>query len=258
NWENIRNSILNLFDLMKVFGLTDYTLTSYNATIPILYYIYHKNIFKDFSTKTIHKDEREVIRTWLLKILVRRVFGGQPDSVLTQSRKAFTTDIDNLKIDNNISFPSEDINTEIKRITDIGDDFIEKLLLTQKGSQYSFSILSLLYPDLDYKNNNFHQDHLHPEASYSNISDKEKEIYSWKIYNSIHNLQMLDANENMSKNAMDLKDWVNKETKNSDLKRFMNNHIIPQNINLELSNFTQYITERKVLLIDKLKAILNN
>jgi len=258
NWENIRNSILNLFDLMKVFGMTDYTLTSYNATIPVLYYIYHKNIFNDFSTKTIHKNEREVIRTWLLKILVRRVFGGQPDAVLTQSRKAFTTDIDNFKINNSNPFPSEDINTEIKRITDISDDFIEKLLLTQKGSQYSFSILSLLYPDLDYKNNNFHQDHLHPEASYSDISDKEKEIYGWKIYNSIHNLQMLDANENMSKNAMNLKDWVEKETKNSDLKRFMNNHIIPQNINLELSNFTQYITERKVLLIEKLKAILND
>lgn len=56
---------------------------------------------------------------------------------------------------------------------------------------------------------------------------------------------------------MSLKDWIKKETKNSDLKRFMDNHIIPQNIILELSNFTQYISARKILLVAKLKEILN-
>ena len=110
---------------------------------------------------------------------------------------------------------------------------------------------------MDYKNNNFHQDHLHPATTYDNITDKEKATYGWKIYNSIINLQMLDANENMSKNAKSLKDWVEQETKNADLKRFMESHIIPQNIGLELTNFTQYITDRKVLLVTKLKSILN-
>ena len=128
--------------------------------------------------------------------------------------------------------------------------------MTQKGSQYSFPILALLYPDLDYKNNNFHQDHLHPEASYSNLSATEKETYGWKVYNSITNLQMLDANENMSKNAMSLKGWVAKETVSSDLSRFQQSHIIPSNVNLELSNFSQFITERKILLVNKLKLIL--
>lgn len=257
NWENIRNSILSLFDLIKTFGLTDYTLTTNNATLPILYYIYHRNIFTDFSTQIGHKNDREVIKKWLLTMLVRRAFGGQSDATLTQSRKAFTADIDSSKLGIIAEFPFPEINKEIKNLTDIGDDFIEELLLTQKDSQYSFPILALLYPDMDYKNNNFHQDHLHPAASYDNLIDKDKETYGWKTYNSILNLQMLDANENMSKNAMDLKDWIEKETKNSDLKRFMQNHIIPQNISLELSNFIQYITNRKVLLISKLKSILN-
>ena len=257
HWEKIRNAILNLFDLLKTFGFTDYTLTTNNATLPILYYIYHRNIFTDFSTKIAYKNDREIIKKWLLTILVRRTYGGQTDTVLTQSRKAFTVDIDT-KIDENIvQFPSAEINKEIKKITDIGDDFIEELLLTQKGSQYSFPILALLFPDLDYKNNNFQQDHLHPEASYNDITDKEKETYGWKVYNSILNLQMLDANENMSKNAMNLKEWVEKETTNRDIKRFMDSHIIPRNISLELSNFTQYINSRKILLIDKLKTMLN-
>jgi uncharacterized protein with ParB-like and HNH nuclease domain len=257
NWDNIRNSISSLYDLLKTFGLTDYTLTTNNATLPILYYIYHKNIFTDFATKTVYKDDREVIKKWLLSILVRRTFGGQTDTVLTQSRKAFTVDIENSKIESLNQFPTIEINKEIKKLTDIGDDYIEELLLTQKDSQYSFPILALLYPDMDYKNNNFHQDHLHPATSFSSITDKEKENFGWKVYNSILNLQMLDANENMSKNAMNLKDWVQQETKNGDLKRFMESHIIPQNINLELSNFTQYLTDRKILLVNKLKSILN-
>lgn len=257
NWENIRNSILNLFDLIKQYGLNGYTLTTNNATLPILYYIYHKNIFSDFATKVCYKDDREEIKKWLLTILVRRAFGGQTDTVLTQSRRAFTSDVEVLKIERSIlDFPVSKINKEIKRLTDIGDDFIEELLLTQKGSQYSFPILALLYPDLDYKNNNFHQDHLHPEASYINLSATEKETYGWKVYNSITNLQMLDANENMSKNAMSLKGWVAKETVSSDLSRFQQSHIIPSNVNLELSNFSQFITERKILLVNKLKLIL--
>lgn len=257
NWENIRNSILNLYDLIKTFGLTSYTLTTNNATLPILYYIYHKNIFTDFSTKTAYKEDREVIKKWLLTILVRRTFGGQTDTVLTQSRKAFTTEFEKLKIENISMFPSSEINKDIKKLTDIGDDFIEELLLTQKDSQYSFPILALLYPDMDYKNNNFHQDHLHPASYYDSITDDNKTNYGWKMYNSILNLQMLDANENMSKNAMNLKDWVEQETINSDLKRFMESHIIPQNISLELSNFSEYLINRKVLLVDKLKTILN-
>lgn len=257
NWENIRNSILSLFATLKTFGLTDYTLTTNNATFPILYYIYHRNIFTDFSTKTAYKDDREIIRKWLLTILVRRTFGGSTDTVLTQSRKAFTTEIEKQKLGNITQFPSAEINKEIKKFTEIGDDYIEELLLTQKGSQYSFPILALLYPDMDYKNNNFHQDHLHPAASYDSLTEKEKETYGWKVYNSIINLQMLDANENMSKNAMDLKDWVKQETNNADLKRFMESHIIPQNIGLELSNFTEYITKRKELLMKKLKTVLN-
>lgn len=257
NWESIRNSILSLFDLIKTFGLTDYTLTTNNATLPILYYIYHRNIYTDFSTKMIFKEDREVIKKWLLTILVRRTFGGQTDTVLTQSRKAFTVDIERSKLENISQFPALGINNEIKKLTDIGDDFIEELLLTQKDSQYSFSILALLYPDMDYKNNNFHQDHLHPEVSYNNITDADKTTYGWKVYNSILNLQMLDANENMSKNAMALGDWVLKETVNTDLKRFLESHIIPHDISLELSNFAEYLTERKLLLVNKLKAILN-
>lgn len=255
-WIDIMKAIINLFDLLKAFGLADYTLTSYNATLPILYYLYHNNIYTDFSTKICYQEDRNAIKKWLFSILLRKTFGASVDAVLMQSRKAFTSDIENNFIQSINNFPAKEINTEIKKITDVGDDFIQELLTTQKDDRYSFPILAILYPDLDYKNNNFHKDHLYPAASYDDLEQKDKDNYGWKVYNSILNLQMLDANENMSKNDLSLKDWINKQTKDKDRDRFLESHLIP-NIDYSLDNFESFIEERKKILIEKLKNILN-
>lgn len=256
NWEKIRNSILSLFDLAKSYGLTDYTLTSYNATLPILYYLYHRDIYEDFATKKCYETERESIRRWLFSILLRKTFGGQGDAVLTQARRAFTNDIETELIKLLNDFPVKEINTEIKKLTDVGDDFIEELLLTQKDSRYSFPILAMLYPDMDYKNNNFHQDHLHPASTYDKLKQEHKDKFGWTVYNSILNLQMLDSNENMSKNAKPLDTWITEQTKSKDKDRFIESHLIPK-VDYSLENFDTFIFERKKILIEKLKNILN-
>ena len=123
-------------------------------------------------------------------------------------------------------------------------------------NQYAFSILSLLYPNLDYKNNNFHKDHVHPASTYKKLSEENKEKYGWHTFNSIYNLQMLDANENMSKNDLSLKEWVEKETNEDNKEQFLNLHIVP-NIDFSLENFSEYIEKRKSILMERLKTLLN-
>lgn len=257
NWESIRDAINSVFDLMQSYGLTGHTLTTYNATLPILYYLYHKGIWKDFATKTQYKEDRKAIKKWLFTILIRRTFGGQSDTVLTQARRAFTNDVEKNKCENINIFPSKEVLREIKKIVDVGDDYLEDLLLTQKDNRYSFSILAMLYPDLDYKNNNFHIDHLHPAARYEELSDENKAKHEWKVYNSILNLQMLDSNENMSKSDMPLNDWVEKMSAESGNKNsFLNTHIIP-NLNLGISNFSDFIEKRKEILLKKLRELIS-
>lgn len=260
NWNDIRDAIINLFDLVKSFGLTDYTLTAKNATLPILYYIYHRNIYKNYSDKIDFENERKIIKKWLLTILIRQIFSSQTDNVLSQSRKGFTMDIEVEKMNKNItSFPSDKINSEIKKISDISEDYIEELLLNQKDKQYTFSILALLYPNLDYKNNKFHQDHLHPVSKYDFLSEQDKEKYGWDTFNSILNLQMLGANENESKNNSDLKVWIEQEIKDkgdSYRKSFLEDHIIPD-VDFDINNFSIFIENRKKILIEKLKKLLS-
>jgi len=67
---------------------------------------------------------------------------------------------------------------------------------------------------------------------------------------------MLDANENMSKNDLNLKDWVEKETNENNREQFLNLHIIP-NVDLTLENFSEYHEKRKEILMNKLKTLLN-
>ena len=256
-WDSIRDSILSLFDLLKSFGLTDFTMTSYNASLPILYYLHHSNVYVDYYKKIGNREECVVIRKWLFSILLRRAFGASADNVLMQSRRAFTLDIEKKYIDPcNIGFPATKINTEIKKLSDVGNDFIEELLKSQKDHRYTFPILAMLYPNLDYRNNNFHQDHIHPANSYENLKQEDKERYGWEVYNSILNLQMLDANENESKNDMPLNDWVKIQTKNVERTKFLETHLIPD-VDFSLDNFSQFIEKRKKMLIERLMKLIN-
>lgn len=254
-WNNISIAITNLFNLMQIFGFNDYTLTAKNATLPILYYIYHKGIYKEVCNSVFYKEDRCIMKKWLLAVTLKRIFGGQTDNILTQIRKGFTVDIINNKLEMSFEqFPSDKINKALQN-NNVSDEYIQDLLLTEKDTKYAFSILALLYPNLDYKNNNFHQDHLHPKSKYELLSEENKEKYGWNIHNSILNLQMLDENENKSKNDKDLNLWVEEQTRNIDKNQFLVNHIIP-NIDLSLDNYSTFIEKRREMLFNKLKILL--
>lgn len=256
HWESIRDVILTVFDLLKIYGYTEYTLTSKNALIPIIYYIYHRAIFNQFEIKSCYKEDRELIKRWLHIALLKRVFGSHSDTILSKVRRVFTDDVESNPTKNiSNSFPIDKLNNDLKADFSVGDEFIKELLYTQKDDKYSFSILALLYPHLDYKNNNFHKDHLHPASKFNTLSQDLKDSYGWNVYNSVLNLQMLDANENMAKQDKDLSDWVTSQTDPSNKSVFLDRHLIPD-VSLDLSNFKEFIEKRMVSLEAKLKSLL--
>ena len=255
-WDKIRDAILSVFDLVKSFGFIESTLTSKNALIPIIYYLYHKDIYTSFQTQVAYFDDRLSVKKWLNIALVKKLFGGTSDSILSQIRRAFTSDVSRAPIEFLLErFPIEMINSNTKRDTSMSVESIEEILLTQKDDTYAFSILALLYPNLDYKNNNFHKDHLHPESKFKTLSKEDNEKYGWEIYNSILNLQMLDANENQSKLAVDLSTWVDSSAQNQDRIKFLKNHLIPD-CSLKIDDFGLFIEARKKILLDQLEVIL--
>ncbi len=257
NWDNIRNCIYSLFDLLKTFGLDSQSLTSLNATLPIIYYMYHNKVYVDFATKMQYKENREIIKKWLLTVMLKKAFRSSSDSTLMKTRKAFTQDFAKEFISSaSANFPAKEIISNMELVSFDNETILNLLENTQKDNPICFSILSLLYPHLDYKNYNFHKDHIHPESSYKDLSDELKAKYPFSIYNSILNLQMLDANENESKNDKALSLWIESVTTDENRKQFLDSHLIPE-IDFSLKNFDEFIECRKKILVDKLKTLIN-
>ena len=200
--------------------------------------------------------------------MIKRIFGGQADQIISKIRSLFTEDVKKEFIKQDIkSFPFDAIQNELKGTTkdiSLDDDFLGNILLTQKDENIAFSILALLYPNLDYKNGNFHKDHIHATSLFGidNLKKikipEDKHIYFYgSFYNSILNLQLLDANENESKQDKNLKEWVIEESKkqNISIEKFCENHLIP-NV-LEFENFPDFLKKRKEILLKNLKELIN-
>ncbi len=266
DWEKIRDAILAAFELIRSFGYNDFTLTSKNAVIPIIYYLYHRDIYTTFGTAVRFKKDREVIAKWVHVMTLKRVFGAQSDAVLAQIRKAFTPDVSsNTKINPGVElFPVEDIAKQIKRDLSVGLEFIQELLGTQKDDRYAFCILALLNPQLDYRNNDFHLDHLHPISGFTKkavaalgLSAEDESVFlSPEWNNSIVNLQMLDSNENKSKKDKTLEEWVKAEISRKERGSFLDRCLIPLDAKLTLRDFPAFAKARDALLTKKLAELL--
>jgi uncharacterized protein with ParB-like and HNH nuclease domain len=257
NWEEIKLAIKEVFQLVTDFGYAPNTLTSMNALLPLVYYLYKTERVKDFCKKTGYKEDRALIKRWLHVVLLHQIFGGQAEGVLKVIRDTIKKDI----AKGCDIFPASAIATRLsktnKSIT-VDEEFIEGLLYTSKDSRYAFPILALLFPHLDYKNRDFHLDHCHPLSHFNEkklkskgviLDDDNREYFTdWGYFNSIINLQMLDGNENKSKNAKDLSVWVAEST----ISR--KKHYLPNE--LDFVDFPTFVKKRTALLTKELTDVL--
>ncbi|MDF1532473.1 MAG: hypothetical protein P1P72_09210, partial [ANME-2 cluster archaeon] len=70
------------------------------------------------------------------------------------------------------------------------------------------------------------------------------------------NIQMLDANENMSKQDKSLNEWVENEIHKHNITKegFCDKRLIPTNT--EFSHFPEFISERREILKNRLKELV--
>ena len=138
------------------------------------------------------------------------------------------------------------------------DEFLDGLLEAQKDSNDAFYVLHLLYPNLDYFNQDFHQDHLHPATTFydpnkfvASIPENDREFAAdVKNWNSVSNLQLLNGLLNESKKDTSLADWV---AKNNIEKKSL---FVHDSTSLEVKDFKDFIIERRAILKEHLKRII--
>lgn len=256
DWDHVKEAIRLAVNLISSFGYNRDTLTSNNAIIPVAYYVLKKGIPHNYIHSKIHQDDRKLVKKWLVLGLLKQAFSGQPDNVIRPIRRIISQNHD--------QFPLQKIIEEFKGGTKsfiFNDDEIYNLLTFEYGQKHTFSILALLYPNLDFRNQ-FHEDHIFAKSLFTKrnlskrgFSNSQMEFYI-EYVNSIVNLQLLEGIPNIEKSDKDFEEWVNQTYKDHVTKReYFTKHYIP-NVDLNFDNFEEFINERKELLFKTLKSIV--
>lgn len=253
NWDDISKAIIEAFKLIESWGFNDSNFRAKNAIIPIVYYIYHNHLQEIINNKAKLLDEKSIIRKWLCMVLLKGVFGGQTDAVLSRIKKVQERHIGDsiFPLDEIIDAFKEDATKNLS----FTDEFVDGLLLTQKDATNCYTILALIYSHLNF-DQVFHKDHIHPynyfdKLEQGDMSDEDYAFYkNPENFNSVLNLQLLNGSLNESKLDTPLAKWV--ADKNIDL----DNQLIPKDVSLDPAAFKEFISKRREMLKQRLFAIV--
>ena len=251
NWDNIKKNIDTTVKLIAKFGINRKNILSETALLPIAFYLSKlnkKNYI--YSSSSADVKNQNLIQKWLILIFLKNAFGSSTDSKLKSCKGIIQ------KLDTFDTFPAKNINDELRIDSRLLDTEIEKFLATKYQSRYSFLILSLLYPDRDWKDNKYHEDHIFPKSLFTTSKLKKRGYDDDKIekyleyYNTILNIQLLTESENIEKNAKDFDEWISSRDAN-----FKTRHMIPELEDYHFDNFLNFIEARKTIIIPKLENV---
>jgi uncharacterized protein with ParB-like and HNH nuclease domain len=237
NWEAIKANIETTVRLISKFGFTDKNLISGLALLPIALHLKHI-------------DKKNFATSWIAIILLKNVFGAASDTVLKNVQDVLNEHKDAER------FPYEAVNRRLGIESAFADAEIENLLLTAYGSKYSYLILSLLYPDRDWRDNAYHEDHIFPKTAFAAKSLGQHDyapdvVERYKQhYNTIANLQLLTDKENLEKNASPFDAWLSARD-----EHFKTRHSIPEMKSYDFDQFLGFIDKRRALIKEKLRSI---
>lgn len=258
-WDRIEQAIRLAVTCVSSFGYNTERLTSTLAVIPIADYIMRIGNPSNLATSSDHKKDRQLIRRWLAVSLIKRAFSGQPDNVLRPIR--------NIMRESRNEFPLNSIverfRGQSKSITFSQED-LERLLHLEYNEPHTFSVLSFLYPTLDFRNL-FHMDHIHPRNFFKKpqlksrgYSDEKEEFYVENC-DKIGNLQLLEGTPNEEKSDKDFAVWLREAYPDTNERSaYMKNNLIPDEIDLSFGNFPEFVEARNNLIIKKLNDVLGD
>lgn len=256
-WDKISRSLYTSFELIASFGFNDKTLTAYNAIIPIAYFLHKNNIGSEILKGNMHSENRKLIKEWLIRALLKKVFGGTPDSLYPVYREIISSNLGVFPLQKIIEF----YKGKTKSLS-FDEDSIDILLNTQYGSAFAFMVLSLIYP----LNHHyiFHQDHIHPKKYFTDkeliklgVTDESIRKQYRDSFNSLANLQLIQETENLEKNATPFKQWLEANYNDDHLTNYINLHLIPSGNDLTMQTFLDFYTKRRGALKAKLMNLLD-
>ncbi len=261
NWKSIYTAIEDTVNLLNQLGFSSENIVADNAIIPIIFYRYQYGF--DAFENTVKGDEiihnvKFEIKKFLIIAQIKHIFGQSTNETLKTIRNEMKNHTGKFKL------------SDLQALSFVGDrnlkyteDDIEDWFDCFEKNEYTFMILSLLYPNLKYGQNKFHQDHVHPHSAFEkrevllklilpgNIPMTDDKVNLWRHQrNTLANLQLLEGGENESKNKKPLAEWLKDDENKKNIK------FLPEGIDYSLLNFDEFLAKRKALMLKELKKLL--
>lgn len=259
NWEAAASAIKSSIELVAKYGFNRDSLIASNAIIPIAYFVFKNKLDDKIVHSSTYENDRKSIIEWLARVLLRGTFGGTPDAIYPVMRTL---------INNNPGrFPLPEIIEHYRgkrKSISFSEDDVDSILDIQYGQKRAYSALTLLYSSLNYSFK-YHQDHIHPKSFFNNrklaslgiADDKVKQQFIDK-HNSLANLQLLQATENIEKKDKHFVDWLNdKYVNHTDKMNYLELNHISGETSLSFADFLDFYNKRRETLKAKLMKMLN-
>lgn len=255
-WEPISRALRLTANLLASWGYNRDTLVSNNAVIPLAYYLYKQGSPPNFVGSGHHQDDRDDMHRWLVTALLKRTFSGQSDNVLRAIRRVIA--------ESHNRFPIGSIFDALRptaKSMAFDEVQLDGLLGYQYGQPYTFTVLTLLYPWLNYENH-FHIDHIFPRSMFTERELERRGIPRelWPRWldhvNDLANLQLLQGIVNEEKSDQEFEAWLQSTEKTPlDITVYCKLHMIPD-VDLSFENFPQFLEARERLIKKKLIDLL--
>ena len=251
NWEKIKESLSTTVRLVYRFGFNAKNIVAPLALLPIAFYLMKRgNSAFDTSSNSEDADAQIAIRKWFVFSTLKNAFGGSSDTTLTRLRELLSA------CGPTIPFPADSLYKSLGIEPRLNEAEIDRILGYGYQGRYTNLVLSLLYPDRDWKDAVFHEDHIFPQSEFQLRTLKKRGYDDTRIqayiskYNILPNLQLLTRSENESKNATPFDDWIQTRDVN-----FRKRHLIPDLTNCRFDFFEEFSNARAALIVKVLQGL---
>jgi hypothetical protein len=204
----------------------------------------------DTSSKAEDADAQIAIKKWFVFSTLKGAFGGSSDTTLSRLRLL-------LKASGpQAPFPAQDLYKSLGIEPQFSLLEIEQILGYSYQGKYTNLVLSLLYPNRDWKDAEHHEDHIFPKSEFQvqllkdrGYSDEKVAVYMDQ-FNTLPNLELLTGPENLSKNATRFDDWISSRDPD-----FRKRHLIPELNDYGFDHFAEFATARGALIAAVLRGL---
>lgn len=259
NWEVVASAIKSSIELVAKYGFNRDSLIATNAIIPIAYFVFKNKLDDKILHSSSCENDRKSIMEWLARVLLRGTFGGTPDAIYPVMRTLINA--------NPGRFPLPEIIEHYRgkrKSISFSEDDVDSILDIQYGQKRAYSALTLLYSSLNYSFK-YHQDHIHPKSFFNNrklnslgITDDKVKQQFIERHNSLPNLQLLQATENIEKKDKHFENWLNdKYLSHTDKMNYLALNYISGDTSLNFDDFLVFYKIRRATLKERLIMMLN-